>query len=221
MEKIPETQVRSVDAATVARWLEADEIVLVDVRETSEYEAEHIAGSLLLPLSSFDADLFPTIPGKKVVLHCAVGKRSEAAGKMLIKEGHADVIHMTGGIEAWKAAGQPVEYQISAPGDDEKSSEPIYLCPSPGAVLKEEYLDPLGISPSELAARIGVLEGRVADILAGESTVGVEMSLRLARFFSTAGDFWVHLQLEHDLERARHKLGEEIRRSIIPRTQEG
>ena len=64
----------------IARWLETGEIVLVDVREPSEYEVEHIAGALLLPLSSFEADLFPTLPGKKLVLHCAVGKRSEAAG---------------------------------------------------------------------------------------------------------------------------------------------
>ncbi len=219
MDNADKNQVLSVDAATVAGWLERDEIVLVDVRETSEYEAEHIAGALLLPLSSFEPDIFPTLPGKKVVLHCAVGKRSEAAGKMLIKEGHTDVIHMTGGIEAWKAAGQPVEYQISAPGEAEKPSEPVYLCPPPGTVLREEYLEPLGITPQQLATRIGVLEGKVADLLAGEIEVDVEMSLRLARYFSTAGDFWIHLQIEHDMERARHKLGGEIRRSITPRTQ--
>jgi plasmid maintenance system antidote protein VapI len=46
----------------------------------------------------------------------------------------------------------------------------------------------------------------------------VELSLRLARYFSTAADFWVHLQVEHDLERARHSVGAEIRKQIRPRT---
>ena len=97
--------VQAADVAQVRQWLDRNEILLVDVRETPEYEVEHIAGALLLPLSSFDAEMFPSLPGRKVVLHCAVGKRSEAAGKMLLKEGFSGVIHMTGGIQAWKAAG--------------------------------------------------------------------------------------------------------------------
>jgi len=197
-------------------WLEAGEIVLVDVRETSEYEREHIAGALLLPLSSFDPEMFPVIPGKRVVLHCAVGKRSEAAGKMLINEGHSDIVHMTGGMDAWKAAGYPTEIQITPPS--EAKPEPVFLCPPPGQILKAEYLDPLGITAGELALRINVFEGRIVDVIAGKSPIGVEMSLRLARFFSTAADFWVRLQVEHDLEQARHSLGEEIRARITPRT---
>ena len=48
-----------VDAETVNRWLDDHKAVLVDVRETTEYEQEHIPGSVLVPLSVFDADLFP------------------------------------------------------------------------------------------------------------------------------------------------------------------
>jgi addiction module HigA family antidote len=209
--------VHPADVRQIKDWLDRNEILLVDVRETSEYEAEHIPGALLLPLSSFDAEMFPTLPGKKLVLHCAVGKRSEAAGKMLLNEGHSEVLHMTGGMDAWKAAGFATEIQLLPPGEEEKTAEPVFLCPPPGAVLRDEYMTPLGISAPELATRIGVLEGRVADLLAGETSVGVELSLRLARYFSTAGDFWVRLQLDHDLERARHKLGEQIRRDIRPR----
>ncbi len=204
----------------IADWLEADEIVLVDVRETPEYEVEHIAGALLLPLSSFEADLFPTLPGKKLVLHCAVGKRSEAAGKMLLKEGHAQVIHMTGGMDAWKAAGLPTEVQLTPPGT-ENTPEPSLLCPAPGRVLREEYLEPLHIDAAELAAAIGMFEGRVARLLDGDEKMTVEISLRLARYFSTTADFWIRLQVDHDMERARHAVGEEIRRAIIPRAQVG
>ncbi len=209
--------VQAADVSQVKQWLDRNEILLVDVRETSEYEAEHIAGALLLPLSSFDAEVFPSLPGKKVVLHCAVGKRSEAAGKMLLNQGHGAVIHMTGGMDAWKAAGYATEIQLLPPDAEARAAAPVFLCPAPGAVLADEYMTPLGITASELATRIGVLEGRVADLLAGETSVGVELSLRLARYFSTAGDFWVRLQLDHDLERARYKLGEQIRRDIIPR----
>jgi addiction module HigA family antidote len=216
-EKVSRT-VQAAEVRLIKEWLDRNEILLVDVRETSEYDLEHIAGALLLPLSSFDPEVFPSLPGKKIVLHCAVGKRSEAAGKMLLNEGHADVIHMTGGMDAWKAAGYATEVQILPPGEAAKAEEPHFLCPPPGEILLNEYMKPLGISPLDLAKSIGVLEGAVANLLSGDRVVGVEMSLRLARYFSTAGDFWVQLQLEHDLEQARHSLGEQIRKDIAPRT---
>lgn len=53
--------------------------MLVDVREVSEYEAEFIAGAMLLPMSSFTPEFFPALPGQRVVLYCTMGKRSEAA----------------------------------------------------------------------------------------------------------------------------------------------
>ena len=136
---------------------------------------------------------------------------------MLLNEGHKDIVHMTGGMDAWKAAGYATEVQLLPPGEEAKTAEPAFLCPRPADVLMEEYMKPLGIAAPELATSIGVLEGRVADLLSGDTSVGVELSLRLARYFSTAADFWVHLQLEHDLERARHKLGDQIGRDISPR----
>lgn len=217
LDKTTQT-VQSVDAATVRQWYDRNEILLVDVRETSEFEIEHIPGALLLPLSSFDPELFPTLPGKKIVLHCAIGKRSAAVGKMLLKEGHLDVIHLTGGIEAWKAAGYATEVQILPPEDaPEKPAKPVFLCPPPGHVLTEEYLKPLKISERDLAGLIGISHDTVAALTAGNAIVDVELSLRLARYFCTAADFWVRLQLDHDLERARHKLGDDIRISVTPR----
>ncbi|MCK4861535.1 MAG: HigA family addiction module antidote protein [Rhodobacteraceae bacterium] len=212
----PANTVISADAKTVKEWYDRNEIVLVDVRETSEYDQEHIAGSLLLPMSSFDPEIFPEIPSKKVVLHCAIGKRSEAAGKMLLSEGYAGVIHLTGGIDAWKAAGYPTEVQILPP--DKKAAEPVYLCPPPGSILAKEYLNPLKISVDQLAGNIQISVNAVDALIKGETPIGVELSLRLARYFSTAPDFWVQLQLDHDMEQARHKMGEEIRLKITPRT---
>lgn len=102
-------QSTEVHVAQVSEWLERKEILLVDVRETSEFEVEHINGALLLPLSRLDADAFPALPGTRIVMHCAVGKRSEAARKMLAKAGHLNVLNMTGGLNAWKAAGLETE----------------------------------------------------------------------------------------------------------------
>ena len=216
MSDKPQATVQPADVKQVRDWLDRNEILLVDVRETPEYEVEHIPGALLLPMSKFDPDAFPSLPNKKVVLHCAIGKRSEAAGKMLLKAGHSQVIHMTGGIVAWKAAGYATEVQMLPP--DEVKPKPVFLCPNPGQVLADDYLKPLGITAQKLAQATGLLEGTVTDVLAGKAPVGVEVSLRLARYFSTAGDFWVRLQLEHDLERAKHSIGEQIRKSIKPRT---
>lgn len=211
-----QTTVETVSAETVKIWLDRNEIMLVDVRETPEFEREHIAGALLLPLSTLEPDMFPSLPGKKVVLHCAVGKRSEAAGKMLLKEGHQSIIHMAGGLDAWKAAGYATEVQILPPEEDKPA--PQFLCPPPGSILRDEYMDPLKISAADLARELGVLEGTVGELLAGNASVSVEMSLRLARYFSTAADFWLRLQMDHDLEQARYSIGEQIRVQIVPRT---
>lgn len=204
----------AVSPETVAQWLDEGEVMLVDVRETKEYDLEHIAGALLLPLSELDADLFPAVSGKRIVLHCAIGKRSAAAGRMLLKAGH-DVLHMEGGLTDWKAAGLPIEEAIVAPQPEKV--EPLFLCPTPGAVLREEYLEPAGLSPEALAAAVGVAVSDLKRFLAGERSVDAELSLRLARYFSTAADFWLQLQIDHDLERARHALGETIRAAIKPR----
>lgn len=237
MGKTTKEEVVGVDAATVNSWLNNDEAVLVDVRETSEFDQEHIPGAMLLPMSMFDPELFPSVPGKKIVLHCAVGKRSEAAGKMLLNEGYEGAIHMIGGIQEWKAVGYATEVQyVPHPGpqdiaqpdsgdgataaaseqDVQEAVQPI--SPPPGEVLIEEFLTPLGITEKELAADIGVSEENISAIVKGEVVITAELSLRLARYFSTASDFWLHVQMESDLEKVRRDVGEKIRRQVTPRT---
>ncbi len=98
----------------VAEWLERGEVLLVDVREAREYEAEHIAGAMLLPLSGLDPDCFPALPGRRVVLHCAIGKRSLSAARALAAAGR-EVRHMPGGLAAWKEAGLETELLLEEP----------------------------------------------------------------------------------------------------------
>jgi rhodanese-related sulfurtransferase len=94
--------------AEVDRLLHAGKILLIDVREPSEYEAERIAGALLYPLSTFDASTLPPDGERRVVFHCGSGKRSLTAAERRLGAGHALAAHMGGGIAAWKAAGLPV-----------------------------------------------------------------------------------------------------------------
>lgn len=93
------------NAADAARALEAGEIVLIDVREPHEYGTERIPGALLMPLSTFDAAGLPAGDAKRIVLHCAAGKRSAMAADLARQAGVDVSAHMSGGLMAWKQAG--------------------------------------------------------------------------------------------------------------------
>lgn len=84
------------------------EIILIDVREPSEYAVERIHGAMLFPLSTFDPASLPDAEGKQVVLQCGSGKRSEMAFRKAFAAGVVVRSHMGGGIMAWKAAGLPI-----------------------------------------------------------------------------------------------------------------
>jgi len=104
-------QVNIVDVETIFDWIEQDKAVIVDVREQNEWVAHHIAGATLVPLSSFDPAKIPAIPeGKKLVLHCRSGVRCGTATQNLLAAGYkGEINRMSGGINAWIAAGYPVE----------------------------------------------------------------------------------------------------------------
>jgi antitoxin HigA-1 len=77
----------------------------------------------------------------------------------------------------------------------------------PGAVLREEFLTPLGLSQYALAKAIGVPAPRISQIRAGQRAITADTALRLARFFNTSEGFWLGPQADFDLEAARLKLG--------------
>jgi rhodanese-related sulfurtransferase len=95
-------------AAELKAMMDADKVLLVDVREPEEFAAGHIKGAINHPLSRFDAHAIAAPAGKRVVLQCAGGKRS---GQALDKCASADAAidtHLAGGIGAWAEAGLPV-----------------------------------------------------------------------------------------------------------------
>ena len=101
----PAPQAIGVDAATVHRWLGNGEVLLLDIRETDEFEMERIPGAVLLPGSVLDTKSFPVISGLKIVLFCLTGRRSLAIAEQLLRAGFAEVYSLVGGIMAWKGAG--------------------------------------------------------------------------------------------------------------------
>jgi len=72
----------------------------------------------------------------------------------------------------------------------------------PGEVLKEEFLDPLGVSQNGLARAIAVPPRRINEIVLGKRTITADTALRLSRYFGTTAQFWMGLQADYDLEEA-------------------
>jgi rhodanese-related sulfurtransferase len=100
---------RTIDAATLNKWLEDGDAVLIDVREPGEHKAERIAGAQLLPLGQVDLARLPGRDGK-VVIHCQKGGRGEAACRKLLAQAPAmEIYNLEGGLNAWRDRGLPVQ----------------------------------------------------------------------------------------------------------------
>lgn len=85
--------------------------------------------------------------------------------------------------------------------------------PHPGEVLHEEFLEPLGLTQTELAERIGVSFRRVNELVNGKRGITPDSALRLARFFGTTPELWLNLQQAWDIWHALHgRTGREIER---------
>jgi rhodanese-related sulfurtransferase len=100
---------KNLEPAEVAALLANDSIILIDVREPNEYAQSRIPGAILVPLSDFDPHSLPEANGKRIVFHCGIGGRSARAVAACQAAGVAIDSHMKGGIQAWIAAGLPVE----------------------------------------------------------------------------------------------------------------
>ena len=74
----------------------------------------------------------------------------------------------------------------------------------PGEIVRQDYLEPLSLTISELASTLGVSRNAVSNIVNERSSVTPQMALRLARAFDTTPDFWLNLQKNYDLWEAQH-----------------
>lgn len=84
--------------------------------------------------------------------------------------------------------------------------------PTPGEILVEEFLKPMGLTQYRLAKEIGVSQRRIGEIIAGKRGITADTGLRLSRFFGLNDAFWVGLQLDHDLALAHEEMREALDR---------
>lgn len=82
--------------------------------------------------------------------------------------------------------------------------------PTPGEILLEEFLKPMGITQYRLAKAIGVPQRRIGEIVSGKRSVTADTGLRLSRFFGTSEGFWTGLQDDHDRAVAKDALAETL-----------
>lgn len=87
----------------------------------------------------------------------------------------------------------------------------------PGEVLREEFLVPLGMSAHALALELKVPAPRINDIVRERRAITPDTALRLARYFGSTPQFWLHLQTSHDLKIAERKTGSKIQREVQAR----
>ena len=79
---------------------------------------------------------------------------------------------------------------------------------SPGEMLEEEFLKPLGLSKYRLAKDIGVPAQRIGDIVAGKRSVTADTDLRLCRYFGLSDGWWLRGQANYDMAVAREAMGD-------------
>ena len=105
--------VREVGAIQATQLINRQNALMLDVRETQEYEGGRVANAMHLPLSQFDgrgAEL-KKFTSRPVIAYCDRGSRSRSAAGKLAKLGFAEVYILRGGLRAWSEAGLPVEKQ--------------------------------------------------------------------------------------------------------------
>lgn len=86
----------------------------------------------------------------------------------------------------------------------------------PGEIIREEYLDPLGITAHALAMELRVPAPRINDIVRERRAVTPDTALRLARYFGTTAQYWLNLQSAFDLKQAENDLGKKIEQEVRP-----
>ncbi|MCL5674679.1 MAG: HigA family addiction module antitoxin [Candidatus Omnitrophica bacterium] len=94
----------------------------------------------------------------------------------------------------------------------QKKTQPV----SPGKILLEEFLKPLGISQYRLAKDIHVPPRRINEIVLGTRSISADTALRLAHYFNLSERFWLNLQSKYDLEKEKDRLGDSIQNEINP-----
>lgn len=81
----------------------------------------------------------------------------------------------------------------------------------PGEILKEEFLDPMGVTVYRLSRETGLSQTRLSQIIKGERSITAETALKLGKFFNVPAEFWMNLQSLCDIEEAQKQYRKELK----------
>src|SRR5439155_15770613 len=82
----------------------------------------------------------------------------------------------------------------------------------PGEMLREEFLEPLGLTPYAVAKACGVPRTRIERIAREELGISADTALRLAKFLGTSAEFWLNLQTRYDVLTAQRAIANDLKR---------
>ena len=104
-------QVKDVDVKAAKAMIDKGGVTILDVRTPAEYQAGHIAESVLANYNdpAFESMIAKIDKNKPVLVYCAAGGRSSRAAKLMSEKGWKNVSNMLGGMGAWGKAGYVVE----------------------------------------------------------------------------------------------------------------
>jgi addiction module HigA family antidote len=91
----------------------------------------------------------------------------------------------------------------------------------PGEVLREEFMEPLGITAYALAKACQIERPRLERIVRELQGISADTALRLAKYFGTTPEFWMNLQSRYELEEARNEIGEDLEEIETPKSAVG
>jgi antitoxin HigA-1 len=86
----------------------------------------------------------------------------------------------------------------------------------PGEILREEFMAPYGLNSHKLAIALRVSAPTVYQIVNEVRPITIPVAFRLARFFSTTPEFWINLQTEFEIRKARNVEERQVNREIQP-----
>ena len=108
---LPKVKIPAVDGAALKAMIDAaEDIVILDVRDSKDLGAGRIAGAINITLEDMMARYKEIPTGKKVVIVDLHGKQTQITGRYLLKQGYTSVVQLDKGMKAgWIEAGYPVE----------------------------------------------------------------------------------------------------------------
>lgn len=85
---------------------------------------------------------------------------------------------------------------------------------SPGEILQEEFLKPMGLSQNRLARELGVPPRRINEIVHGRRRITADTALRLGKYFSMSPQFWLGLQMDYELDVEGDRLAGRLEKEV-------